>query len=82
MDREHVGYVSGNPARVKILNQIAARHDGLTAEQVRKSVRLPAPTVERILAEMAARGLVKPSRGVYTVTELGIRVSGEVQSLQ
>jgi len=82
MDREQAGYVSGNPARVKILNLIASRREALTAEQVRKSVRLPTPTVERTLNEMAVRGLVALSKGGYTITELGERISGELRGMQ
>jgi len=82
MDREHVGYVSGNPARVKILNLVSSRREGLTVEQVRKSVRMPAPTVENTLNNMEERGLLEHSGDVYTVTDTGERVARELQSFQ
>jgi predicted transcriptional regulator len=82
MASEHFGYVSGNPARVKILNLISSRRKGLTVDQVRKSVRLPEPTVKNSLAEMDERGLLKLSEGVYVITDAGEKVARELQSLQ
>jgi len=80
MVSEHIGYVSGNPARIKILNLISSRRGGLTVDRVRKTVRLPQATVKNTLDEMDERGLLELSGDVYKVTELGEKVSRELQS--
>ena len=82
MVSEQIGYISGNPARIKILNLISSRRGGLTVDRVRKTVRLPSVTVKNTLDEMVERGLVELKGDNYDVTELGERVAREMQSFQ
>ena len=82
MVSEHIGYVSGNPARIKILNLISSRRGGLTVDQVKKAVRLPIKTVKNTLDEMIKRELVELKGENYDVTELGEKVARELQSFQ
>lgn len=74
----NMGFIMGNKHRERVV-QVLGSKGKLSAEKVAKFERIPAPSVKKILAEMAERGLVFDSDGVWCLTEAGQEIEREMK---
>ncbi|MCR3884695.1 transcriptional regulator [Methanotrichaceae archaeon M04Ac] len=78
MMEEMIGFVMGNKQRIKILEVIESKGPQ-PAEKIAKFGRLTAPVVGRTLEEVAGKGLLKETDGVWKFTDLGVELSKELK---
>ena len=76
---ELVGYVSGNVRRRQVIEALSKGGESL--EQLEKLSRIPKIMLERILAEMSAKEIVKKTKAGYTLTAEGEHVAQLLKSM-
>ena len=76
---ELVGYVSGNVRRRQVIEALSKGGESL--EQLEKLSRIPKVMLERILAEMESRKIVKKTKAGYSLTADGERVANLLKSM-
>ena len=68
----NMGFIMGNKQRERVI-QILGSKGKMAADKVAKVDHIPAPTVAKILAEMAEKNLVAENDGEWSLTEKGQR---------
>jgi Mn-dependent DtxR family transcriptional regulator len=74
----NMGFIMGNKHRERVV-QVLGSKGKLTAEKVAKFERIPAPSVKKILADMAERSLVFENDGIWCLTEAGQEIEREMK---
>ena len=73
-----MGFIMGNKHRERVV-QVLGSKGKLSAEKVAKFEHIPAPSVKKILAEMAERGLVFVNEDIWCLTEAGEEIEREMK---
>jgi predicted HTH transcriptional regulator len=74
----NMGFIMGNKQRERIV-QIMGSKGKMTAEKIAKIEHIPAPTVKKILAELAARQIVSEEGGIWDITDTGREIEREMK---
>ena len=74
----NMGFIMGNKHRERVI-QVLGSKGKLSAEKVAKFERIPAPSVNKILAEMAERSLVFENNDIWCLTEAGQEIEREMK---
>ena len=74
----NMGFIMGNKQRERVV-QILGSKGKMSADKVAKVEHIPAPTVNKILAEMAEKNLVAEEDGVWCLTEAGMEIEKEMK---
>ena len=74
----NMGFIMGNKQRERVI-QILGSKGKMAADKVAKVDHIPAPTVAKILAEMAEKYLVAENDGVWSLTEKGQEIEKEMK---
>jgi len=74
----NMGFIMGNKQRERIV-QIMGSKGKMTAEKIAKIEHIPAPTVKKILAELAARQIVSEEGGIWGITDTGREIEKEMK---
>ncbi|MEI8003438.1 MAG: transcriptional regulator [Methanothrix sp.] len=74
----NMGFVMGNKHRERVI-QVLGSKGKLSAEKVAKIEHIPAPSVKKILDEMAQRSLVFENEGIWCLTEAGQEIEREMK---
>ena len=74
----NMGFIMGNKQRERIV-QIMGSKGKMTAEKIAKIEHIPAPTVKKILAELAARQIVSEESGIWDITATGREIEKEMK---
>ena len=74
----NMGFIMGNKHRERVV-QVLASKGKLAAEKVAKIEHIPAPSVKKILADMAERSLVFENDGIWCLTEAGQEIEREMK---
>jgi Mn-dependent DtxR family transcriptional regulator len=74
----NMGFIMGNKQRERVI-QILGSKGKMAADKVAKVEHIPAPTVAKILAEMAEKDLVAESDGEWSLTEKGQEIEKEMK---
>jgi Mn-dependent DtxR family transcriptional regulator len=73
-----MGFIMGNKHRERVV-QVLGSKGKLSAEKVAKFEHIPAPSVKKILADMAERSLVFENDGIWCLTEAGLEIEREMK---
>jgi Mn-dependent DtxR family transcriptional regulator len=73
-----MGFIMGNKQRERVI-QILGSKGKMAADKVAKVDHIPAPTVAKILAEMAEKNLVAENDGEWSLTEKGQEIEKEMK---
>jgi predicted transcriptional regulator len=74
----NMGFIMGNKQRERVI-QILGSKGKMAADKVAKVEHIPAPTVAKILAEMAEKNLVAENDGEWSLTETGQEIEKEMK---
>ena len=74
----NLGFIMGNKHRERVV-QVLGSKGKLSAEKVAKLEHIPAPSVKKILADMAERSLVFENEGIWCLTEAGQEIEKEIK---
>jgi predicted HTH transcriptional regulator len=74
----NMGFIMGNKQRERVV-QIMGSKGKMTAEKIAKIEHIPAPTVKKILAELAARQIVSEEGGIWDITAAGREIEKEMK---
>ena len=74
----NMGFIMGNKQRERVI-QILGSKGKMAADKVTKVDHIPAPTVAKILAEMAEKNLVAENDGEWSLTEKGQEIEKEMK---
>jgi Mn-dependent DtxR family transcriptional regulator len=74
----NMGFVMGNKQRERVI-QILGSKGNMAAEKIAKVEHIPAPSVKKILAEMAEKAIVNENDGVWSLTEAGKDIEKEMK---
>jgi Mn-dependent DtxR family transcriptional regulator len=74
----NMGFIMGNKHRERVV-QVLGSKGKLSAEKVAKFEHIPAPSVKKILDEMAQRSLVFENEGIWCLTEAGQEIEREMK---
>jgi Mn-dependent DtxR family transcriptional regulator len=74
----NMGFIMGNKHRERVV-QVLGSKGKLSAEKVAKFEHIPAPSVKKILADMAERSLVFENDGIWCLTEAGQEIEREMK---
>jgi Mn-dependent DtxR family transcriptional regulator len=74
----NMGFIMGNKQRERVI-QILGSKGKMAADKVAKVDHIPAPTVAKILAEMAEKNLVAENDGEWSLTESGQEIEKEMK---
>ena len=74
----NMGFIMGNKHRERVI-QVLGSKSKLSAEKVAKIEHIPAPSVKKILDEMAQRSLVFENEGIWCLTEAGQEIEKEMK---
>ena len=73
-----MGFIMGNKQRERVV-QILGSKGKMSADKVAKVEHIPAPTVKKILAEMAEKNLVVENDGIWCLTDAGMAIEKEMK---
>ena len=73
-----VGFIMGNKQRERVV-QILGSKGKMDSDRVAKFAHIPAPSVKKILAEMAERDMVREEDGIWGLTETGAEIEKEMK---
>jgi Mn-dependent DtxR family transcriptional regulator len=73
-----MGFIMGNKQRERIV-QILGSKGKMESDKVAKVTHTPAPSVKKILAEMAERDLVREENGIWGLTGAGEEIEKELK---
>ncbi len=73
-----IGFIMGNKQRERVI-QILGSKGKMAADKVAKVEHIPAPTVAKILAEMAEKNLVVENDGIWSLTDDGMAIEKEMK---
>ena len=73
-----MGFIMGNKQRERIV-QILGSMGKMESDKVAKVTHIPAPSVKKILAEMAERDLVREENGIWGLTGAGEEIEKELK---
>ena len=74
----NMGFIMGNKHRERVI-QVLGSKSKLSAEKVAKFEHIPAPSVKKILADMAERSLVFENEGIWCLTVAGQEIEKEMK---
>ena len=74
----NMGFIMGTKHRERVV-QVLGSKGKLSAEKVAKFEHIPAPSVKKILADMAERSLVFENDGIWCLTEAGQEIEREMK---
>jgi len=74
----NMGFIMGNKQRERVI-QILGSKGKMAADKVAKVDHIPAPTVAKILAEMAEKNLVAENHGEWSLTQKGQEIEKEMK---
>jgi Mn-dependent DtxR family transcriptional regulator len=74
----NLGFIMGNKHRERVV-QVLGSKGKLSVEKVAKFEHIPAPSVKKILADMAERSLVFENEGIWCLTEAGQEIEKEIK---
>jgi predicted transcriptional regulator len=74
----NMGFIMGNKQRERVI-QILGSKGKMAADKVAKVDHIPAPTVAKILAEMAEKNLVAENDGEWSLTVKGQEIEKEMK---
>jgi predicted methyltransferase len=73
-----MGFIMGNKQRERVV-QILGSKGKMAAEKVAKVEHIPAPSVKKILAELAERKIISENEGLWSLTEKGQEIEKEMK---
>ena len=74
----NMGFIMGTKHRERVV-QVLGSKGKLSAEKIAKFEHIPAPSVKKILADMAERSLVFENDGIWCLTEAGQEIVSEMK---
>ena len=74
----NMGFIMGNKHRERVV-QVLGSKGKLSTEKIAKFEHIPAPSVKKILADMAERSLVFENDGIWCLTEAGQEIEREMK---
>lgn len=74
----NMGFIMGNKHRERVVQVLGSKGE-LSAEKVAKFERIPAPSVRKILEDMAERGMVFVNNDIWCLTESGQEIEREMK---
>ena len=74
----NMGFIMGNKQRERIV-QIMGSKGKMAAEKIAKIEHIPAPTVKKILAELAAHQIALEEGGIWDLTATGREIEKEMK---
>ena len=74
----NMGFIMGTKHRERVV-QVLGSKGKLSAEKIAKFEHIPAPSVKKILADMAERSLVFENDGIWCLTEAGQEIESEMK---
>lgn len=74
----NMGFIMGNKQRERVI-QILGSKGKMAAEKIAKVEHIPAPSVKKMLAEMAQRDIVSEIEGLWCLTETGMDLEREMK---
>lgn len=73
-----IGFVIGNSQRERVI-QVLGSKGPLSMERIAKIERMTPPTIKRVLQELAEKGLIAESGGVWSLSERGVEIEKELK---
>jgi Mn-dependent DtxR family transcriptional regulator len=73
-----MGFIMGTKHRERVV-QVLGSKGKLSAEKIAKFEHIPAPSVKKILSDMAERSLVFENDGIWCLTEAGQEIVSEMK---
>ncbi len=74
----NMGFIMGNKQRERIV-QVLGSKGKMAADRIAKVEHIPAPSVKKILAELAQRKIVSGEGDVWSLTEEGLEIEKEMK---
>jgi Mn-dependent DtxR family transcriptional regulator len=74
----NMGFIMGTKHRERVV-QVLGSKGKLSAEKIAKFEHIPAPSVKKILSDMAERSLVFENDGIWCLTEAGQEIVSEMK---
>lgn len=74
----NMGFIMGNIQRERVV-QVLGSKGSMAAEKIAKVEHIPAPSVKRILAELAQKAIVAENDGAWCLTEAGREIEKEMK---
>ncbi len=74
----NMGFIMGNKQRERIV-QVLGSKGKMAADRIAKVEHIPAPSVKKILAELAQRKIVSEDGDVWALTEVGLEIEKEMK---
>jgi len=74
----NMGFIMGNKQRERVI-QILGSKGKMAAEKIAKVEHIPAPSVKKMLSEMAEKQIVSESEGLWCLTETGKDLEREMK---
>ncbi len=73
-----MGFIMGSKQRERVV-QILGSKGKMAAEKVAKVEHIPAPSVKKILSELAERKIIDENEGLWSLTEKGQEIEKELK---
>jgi predicted methyltransferase len=73
-----MGFIMGSKQRERVV-QILGSKGKMAAEKVAKVEHIPAPSVKKILSELAERKIITENEGLWSLTEKGQEIEKELK---
>ena len=78
-DTDHnVGFIMGSNQRQRVL-QVLGSKGALSADRIAKIEHIPVPGTGKTLVELAARNIVSEKEGLWSLTDMGIKLEKEMK---
>ncbi len=74
----NMGFIMGNKQRERIV-QVLGSKGKMASEKIAKVEHIPAPSVKKILEELALKKIVSEEEGAWSLTNVGVEIEKEMK---
>jgi len=74
----NMGFIMGNKQRERIV-QVLGSKGKMASEKIAKVEHIPAPSVKKILEELALKKIVSEEGGAWSLTNVGVEIEREMK---
>ena len=74
----NMGFIMGNKQRERIV-QVLGSKGKMASEKIAKVEHIPAPSVKKILEELASKKIVSEEGGAWSLTNVGVEIEKEMK---
>ena len=74
----NMGFIMGNKQRERIV-QVLGSKGKMASEKIAKVEHIPAPSVKKILEELALKKIVSEEEGAWSLTNVGVEIEREMK---